>query len=328
MLSKFSVRRPFTIIVAVIIVLILGTISFINLSTDLLPSIDLPYVVVITSYPGASPEEVETVVTKPIEQILATTTNIENVSSISRENSSAVILEFSNDTNMDSAIIEINGSLDLLKPNWDDSIGTPMIMRLNPDMLPIMVASVDIEDMEAPEVTKLIRETLLPEFESIVGVASVEGVGLIEENIQVIINRDKIERLNRKILKSVDSELANAEDELLKAKKELNVAEAQVNLEEERQGSKLAEGEEAIIMAKDQIATAELELRLGEKELRDKKKELLTIQEYLKGLGDKISDGQLEKLEEIKQVLESYSGRKLESIGQYRKEIDRGLAEI
>ena len=99
MLSKYSVKKPFTVFVAVILIIILGTISFMNLKTDLLPSLDLPYVVVMTPYPGASPEEVETVVTKPIEQILATTSNIKNVSSVSNENSSVVILEFNNGFN-------------------------------------------------------------------------------------------------------------------------------------------------------------------------------------------------------------------------------------
>src|SRR5690606_7223455 len=99
-----------------ITVLILGTISFINLETDLLPSLDLPYVVIATSYPGASPEEVEMIVTKPVEQAVATTNNIKNVSSVSKENVSIVILEFNSDTNMDSATIEINGTLDLIKP--------------------------------------------------------------------------------------------------------------------------------------------------------------------------------------------------------------------
>ena len=101
MLSKFSVNKPYTVVVAVVLVLILGAISFFNLQTDLLPEIDLPFLVINTQYAGASPEEVETVVTRPIEQIVATTNNIENVSSVSRENVSTVILEFSNDVNMD-----------------------------------------------------------------------------------------------------------------------------------------------------------------------------------------------------------------------------------
>ena len=140
MLTKFSVKRPYTVIIAVILVLILGGVSFVNLQTDLLPSMDLPYMLVVTAYPGASPEEVEMVVTRPVEQIAATVNNIKNVSSVSRENTSIVILEFTNDVNMDSAFIELNGSLEMVKAAWDDSVGTPMLIRLNPDM-PVTIAS-------------------------------------------------------------------------------------------------------------------------------------------------------------------------------------------
>ena len=129
MLSKFSVNKPYTVVVAVVLVLILGAISFFNLQTDLLPEIDLPFLVINTQYAGASPEEVETVVTRPIEQIVATTNNIENVSSVSRENVSTVILEFSNDVNMDSALIEINGAIDLIKGAWGDEVSSPFIDR-------------------------------------------------------------------------------------------------------------------------------------------------------------------------------------------------------
>src|SRR5690625_2498619 len=160
MLSEFSIKRPYTVIVAVTIVLILGAISFINLQTDLLPNIDLPYLVISTTYPGASPEEVEMVVTRPIEQIVATTSNIKNVNSISSENSSLVILEFNNDVNLDSAIIEINNNLDLVKGAWDDSISSPMLIRLNTDMLPVMISSVDVEGMEINEISELVRNEI------------------------------------------------------------------------------------------------------------------------------------------------------------------------
>ena len=192
MLSNFSVKKPYTVVVAVITVLILGTISFINLETDLLPSLDLPYVVIATSYPGASPEEVEMIVTKPVEQAVATTNNIKNVSSVSKENVSIVILEFNSDTNMDSATIEINGTLDLIKPAWDDySIGSPMVMRLNPDMLPVMISAVDVEGLDIFEVSKMVDEKIIPELESVTGVASVTGVGLLEERIEVLIDEIK-----------------------------------------------------------------------------------------------------------------------------------------
>ncbi|NLJ98140.1 MAG: efflux RND transporter permease subunit [Tissierellia bacterium] len=326
MLSKFSVKKPFTIIVAVILVLILGTVSFMNLKTDLLPSIDLPYVVVMTSYPGASPEEVEMVVTKPIEQLLATTSNIENVSSISRENSSTVILEFNNDVNMDSAIIEINGSLDLIKPNWNDDIGTPMIMKLNPDMLPIMVASIDVEDMDAAGITKLVSENIIPEFESIGGVASVEGVGLIEESIEVIISPEKIEKLNQKILASIDSELSKAENKLLEAKREIDTGKAKLDSENKKQSSKLAEGEKAIAMGKEQISSVESTIKSGEEELLKNREELqtsmnvlnreeeqlLNAKKQLESLGGNISEEQRKELEKVKLGLKTIAQNKIE----------------
>lgn len=105
-----------------------------------------------------------------------------NISSISRENTSAVILEFNNDTNMDSATIEINSMLDLVKPAWDDyNIGSPMLMRLNPDMLPVMISAVDVKDLDIVEISQLVNEEIIPELESINGVASVTGIGLLEE---------------------------------------------------------------------------------------------------------------------------------------------------
>lgn len=130
MISNYSVKKPFTVFVAVILIIILGVISFTSMTTDLLPKMDLPYAIIMTTYVGASPEKVENVVTKPLEQSMSTISNIKNVSSISSENSSVVILEFSNDVNMDSALIEINSKLDLIKAAWnDDMIGSPMVSK-------------------------------------------------------------------------------------------------------------------------------------------------------------------------------------------------------
>ena len=107
MISKFSVKKPFTVVVAVVMVLILGYVSFTRMTTDLLPSMELPYAIVITTYPGASPEEVESAVTIPIEESMATISNMKNVSSVSNENFSLVILEFEEDTNMDTASLDM-----------------------------------------------------------------------------------------------------------------------------------------------------------------------------------------------------------------------------
>lgn len=276
MLSKFSVKRPYTIVVAVIMILILGGISFKNLEADLLPDIDLPYLVIMTTYPGASPEEVEMVVTKPIEQVVATTSNIKNINSISQDNSSIVILEFNNDVNMDSAIIEINGSLDLIKGMWSDSISSPMIIRLNPDMLPVMISSVDIKNMDIKDVSDFINEKIIPELESINGVASVSGVGIVEENVEVFISPDKIESLNNKILDKIDSELGEVGSELEKAKNEIKDGKKKLNIEEKKQMEKIKEGEKGLGIAKDQIIQGEQAIDKGLEELNKNKKELQT----------------------------------------------------
>lgn len=326
MLSKFSVKRPYTVAVGVILVILLGVISFLNLQTDLLPEIDLPFVLVMTSYPGASPEEVEMLVTRPIEQVVATTNNIKNVSSTSSENSSVVILEFNNDVNMDSAIIEINGSLDLIKGVWNDSVGTPMIMRLNPDMLPVMIASVDIEDMDISEVSKVVGDTIIPELESINGVASVSGVGLLEESIEVIISKEKIDSLNKKMLASIDEKLSEAEDKLIDAKKEIEDGKAKLESEEKAQMSKLAEGEKGISMAKDQITMAEsaiiagkaelnknkTDLEIGIKEINKQEEELKSLQTLLLAKGEELTDEEKINLEVLNIGLSEISAKKEE----------------
>ena len=112
MLSRLSVKKPMTVFVCVMLVLILGVMSFINMTTDLLPNMDLPYAIAYTTYIGASPEQVEQSVTKTLEGALATTSGVKNITSISQENVSIVVLEFEEGTGMDSAMIEMNASLD------------------------------------------------------------------------------------------------------------------------------------------------------------------------------------------------------------------------
>ena len=108
-------------------------------------------------------------VTKPVEQAMATISNIENVTSVSSENVSQVILEFSQSANMDAVTIEMRESLDQIKGYWDDAVGSPIIMKLNPDMMPIMVAAVEAGDMSSSELTELVKNKLLPDLESIEG---------------------------------------------------------------------------------------------------------------------------------------------------------------
>ncbi len=341
MLSKFSVKKPYTVFVAVVLILILGTISFMNLQTDLLPSLELPYIVVVTPYPGASPEEVETIVTRPLEQILATTSNIKNVSSVSRESSSMVIMEFNNTVNMDSAMIEVNGNLDIIKPNWSDGIGTPTVIKMNPDMLPIMIAAVDSKDMDISQVSLFARDTVIPELESVEGVASVEGTGLVEETIEVTLLPGKLEELNKKILNNIDSELSKAEDELLKAKSEIEKGIQQLDAEFKKQADQLAQGKSALNDAKLEIEAGEEALRSAENQLLSQisqtnitlealaiaERELNAQISELENQEEELDDNQLASLELLKSGLEETLTRKA-SMESIIAELNRGLAEV
>lgn len=142
MFGKFSVRKPYTVLVAVVLVIVLGIVSFTKMTSDLLPNISFPYVLVMTTYPGASPETVEMVVTKPVESSMATVSNIEEISSVSNENYSMVILQFAQSADMNAVSLEIRENLDQIRSYWDDSVGNPIIMKINPDMLPVMIAAV------------------------------------------------------------------------------------------------------------------------------------------------------------------------------------------
>ena len=172
MFSKFSVRKPYTVIVGVILVIILGIVSFSKMTTDLLPSMELPYALVMTTYQGASPEEVETTVTKPVEQAMATISNIKQVASSSSENMSVVYMEFEGDANMDSAALDMREKLDMIKGYWPDKVGNPTIMKLNPDMMPVLVTAIDSDNKDMSEISKLIKDKVSP------GVEAVEGLPL------------------------------------------------------------------------------------------------------------------------------------------------------
>lgn len=233
MFSKFSVKRPFTVFVSVILVIILGGVSFTEMTTDLLPKIDLPYVIVMTTYPGASPEKVEESVTKPLEKVLATTSGIEDINSVSSENSSMIMLEFSQDMNMDSAMIDLSGKVDLVKGQLDDEVGAPTLMKMNPDMMPIMVESVDINNKNIKEASNILKKDIIPSFERIDGVASVDAMGVIEESVKVTLDDSKIEKLNNKLKSSIDSKMKSSQDELNKAKNEIAKGKAELKNQSE-----------------------------------------------------------------------------------------------
>ncbi len=262
MISKFSVKKPYTVLVGVILAIVLGVVSFTKMTTDLLPNISLPYIIIMTTYPGASPETVEMVVTQPVEAGMATVSNIEGISSVSGENYSMVILEFSQSTDMNAASLEIRESLDQIKAYWDDSVGNPIMIKMNPDMLPVMIAAVGVEGMDNAEISTYVTDSIAPELESIEGVASVSAVGLLEESVNVVIRQEKVDELNEKIFAAIDEKMAEAEKEL---------ADGKQTVEDSKQ--EMSDGLQEIADGRKELADGEQKLEDGKKELDTKRNE-------------------------------------------------------
>ena len=260
MIPKYSVKRPYTVLVAVVLVIVLGVVSLTRMTTDLLPAMNLPYVIVVTTDVGASPEEVERDVTAPIEAAMATTSNINNVSSSSYDNYSMVVLEYEQSTNMDSAMIEIQQQLDQLTGQFPDSVGTPIIMQIDPDMMPVMIASADVDGMDQAEVSDYVDNELLPLLESIEGVASVTATGVLDTDLQVTMDQEKIDALNEQILSKIDAQFTDAQAELDKASSQINSGKKKLSDGEKEMGSQLGAGENEIINNKIQLFNTEADL--------------------------------------------------------------------
>ena len=253
MLSKFSVRKPFTVLVAVVICLVLGFLSFQNMSTDFLPNMEFPYALVMTTYPGASPEEVEKAVSEPVEQAMERINNVKELQSISIQNMSMVVMSFNDGTDMGSTVVDMRESLDMVTSQFDDSIGSPTIMKMNPDMMPIMVAALDYDKLDSAEVTKKTEKEIIPELESVEGVASVNESGSIEKKIQVIIQQDKIDKMNELVQKAIEGKLSDAQDKIDEGKKKLENGKNKLKNGKETAADKMAKGETKLSQASDKI---------------------------------------------------------------------------
>ena len=270
MISKYSVKRPYTVLVAVVLVIVLGVVSLSKMTTDLLPDMSFQYALVITTDMGASPEQVESDVTAPIESAMATTSNIKNISSISYNSYSIVTLEYEQNANMDSVVIEIQQSLDQISGQWDDSIGTPMIMKVNPDMLPVLAAAVDVDGMDAAKLSEYVENELSPAIESLEGVASVTTTGQLEESVQVTLDQDKIDALNKKVQKSIDKQCAKSQKEIDANKKKVEDGQSSINT-----------GSDQLTDAINQTMDKQQELLKTEKDLKNQLADLKKQQKSL-----------------------------------------------
>ena len=228
-MSKFCVKKPYTVLVGVVMVLVLGFISFTKITTDLLPTISLPYVIAVTTYPGATPEKVESSVTEVLESSLGTVNGVKNVSSTSSENYGMVMLEFEEGTTMDSAMVKLSTAIEQLSEALPEEAGKPMLMEISPDMLPTMTVSIDYEGKDVKELSAFAEETLIPYLERQEGVASVNTTGLTEESVEIRLNQSKIDEVNDRLLAKVDGKFADAKATLSEKESELNAAAGKIS---------------------------------------------------------------------------------------------------
>ena len=309
MLPKLSVKKPMTIFVAVIVVIVLGIVSVFKMTPDLLPNMDFPYAIILTTYPGQTPETVESVVTKPLEQSLSTIDGVKTITSTSSDNYSMLTLEFEDGTNMDTATVDMRGNLDTIKDAWPDGVGSPYLMKINPNMMPVAMIAVDYDGYDTVQISDYVNNELKNQLEGIDGVASVSTKGIVTQKENVIISQTKIDALNAKINDALNDKFGDAEKKISDAKKEL-----QDNISKAEQGSDTIEqsindlNSQQEEVAK-QLADAQGKAQSGYTEILNAKMQLLDQQQSLTATKQTLTIA-YQTLTQIKEKLDSLQDEK------------------
>ena len=309
MLPKLSVKKPMTIFVAVIVVIVLGIVSVFKMTPDLLPNMDFPYAIILTTYPGQTPETVESGVTKPLEQSLSTIDGVKTITSTSSDNYSILTLEFEDGTNMDTATVDMRGNLDTIKDAWPDGVGSPYLMKINPNMMPVAMVAVDYDGYDTVQISDYVNNELKNQLEGIDGVASVSTKGIVTQKENVIISQTKIDALNAKINDALNDKFGEAEKKISDAKKEL-----QDNISKAEQGSDTIEqsindlNSQQEEVAK-QLADAQGKAQSGYTEILNAKMQLLDQQQSLTATKQTLTIA-YQTLTQIKEKLDSLQDEK------------------
>ncbi|MCX5686666.1 MAG: efflux RND transporter permease subunit, partial [Candidatus Omnitrophica bacterium] len=194
-LPQFSVNRPVTVIMVVAGIIIFGIVSLDLLPQELFPQIVYPQLTVVTPYENAAPEEIETLITKPIEEAIGTVAGVKRISSISKEGLSLVIAEFSWSQNINFAALGMREKIDLIKERLPREAEEPIVLPFNPFDKPILILSVTTskEDRSPIALRELTRRMIKDEVEKVEGVASANISGGLEREIHVNVNQDALE---------------------------------------------------------------------------------------------------------------------------------------
>ena len=195
-LPEFAVRRPVTVLMIFIGILVLGVISFNYLAVDLFPEVNFPMIVVLANYEGVGPQEAENMVTKTLERSLSTTKDVKNVYSYSLEDLSVVLLEFDWAVNMDFAAMDVREKIDMVKYRLPEGVENPTIIKFDPSMMPVIFLGVSSKSKDLGELRYLAEEIIEPRLEKLEGVAAASPMGGLERQIGVELNRDKLRGMN------------------------------------------------------------------------------------------------------------------------------------
>lgn len=256
MFSRFSVKKPYYIFVAVIMILVLGGVSLTTLKTNLMPDFSMPYLAVITTDVGASPEQVQEDVSEPLEGQLASVSGVNNVQSISAENYSMIYLEFADGTDMDSALVKVSAAVNEVADQLPDTAGTPTYMQVSMDLMATMYVGLTSDNLDLSELTDLADDTIVPSIERQDGVADVTVAGGVSNTVSIQLNKDKIANVNDGILGETNEKLADSKEKLDKASSQLDSAEAKLKKQQGALSSKESETTDQLSQATSGLTVA------------------------------------------------------------------------
>ena len=228
-MGEFSVKKPFTVLVAVIMVLMLGFVSISNMQTNLLPDVNTPYLMVVTVYPGASPERVESEVSDVMENALGTVAGVESITATSAENYSLLLMHFAEGTDMNSALVKVSNKVDQTTSSLPSSCLSPSIIEYSLNMNAFMTVAVSREGSDVYDLSDFVSDTLVPYVERKGGVSSVSANGLIEKMVQVQLSQEKVDAINERLLEVIDARLADARAQLDAAEAQIEAGRAEYN---------------------------------------------------------------------------------------------------
>ena len=189
---KTAIEKPVTTALIFVAVIVVGIYSFMRLPVDMFPQMDPPYITVMTTYPGASASEMETNVTKIMENALTSVDHLKHITSQSKDNISMVVLELEWGANMDEAVNDVRSYVDMTKSNLPDNCGTPMIFKLSTSAMPVCQYSITADETYAG-LDKILNDEVIPQLNQVDGIGNISLSGAPDRYIYINIDQQKLD---------------------------------------------------------------------------------------------------------------------------------------